>query len=310
MQRKWIGRLHSKLLVSVLWLFVVVYLSPVRAATVEYIHTDALGSPVVVTNSAGQVIERRGYEPYGLQLVPATLSNGPGFTGHVADVLTGLNYMQQRYYDPMIGRFLSVDPVTAYTSPGANFNRYWYANNNPYRFTDPDGRQALDHSAKFLDLNRRHGGDVDSMNEEMSEGLATGAGIAGGVALLFAPDPTDALLFGVFARMAASRVPLAYKVAAEGGRHAGQLKQYLKQTPSQLQRTIRSLDKRIAEHREKIKNPEKYMSRDDASVPANVERAKLDWTRDINRQQEHKDIAKQVLRQMTTCTGTRIKGNC
>jgi hypothetical protein len=33
-----------------------------------------------------------------------------------------------------------VDPVTAYSSPGANFNRYWYANNNPYRFFDPDGR--------------------------------------------------------------------------------------------------------------------------------------------------------------------------
>lgn len=46
----------------------------------------------------------------------------------------------QRYYDPGIGLFLSVDPVTAYSKPGANFNRYWYANNNPYRFTDPDGR--------------------------------------------------------------------------------------------------------------------------------------------------------------------------
>jgi uncharacterized protein RhaS with RHS repeats len=49
--------------------------------------------------------------------------------------------MQQRYYDPGIGRFLSVDPVTADGNSGGNFNRYWYANNNPYRFTDPDGRQ-------------------------------------------------------------------------------------------------------------------------------------------------------------------------
>lgn len=46
----------------------------------------------------------------------------------------------QRYYDPTIGRFLSVDPVTATTVNGSNFNRYWYANNNPYKFTDPDGR--------------------------------------------------------------------------------------------------------------------------------------------------------------------------
>lgn len=31
--------------------------------------------------------------------------------------------------------------MTAY-SPGGAFNRYWYANNNPFRFTDPDGRQS------------------------------------------------------------------------------------------------------------------------------------------------------------------------
>jgi uncharacterized protein RhaS with RHS repeats len=50
--------------------------------------------------------------------------------------------MQQRYYDPAIGRFLSVDPVTADGATGANFNRYWYANNNPFRFKDPDGRKC------------------------------------------------------------------------------------------------------------------------------------------------------------------------
>lgn len=39
-------------------------------------------------------------------------------------------------------RFLSVDPVQASPVTEANFNRYWYANNNPYRFYDPDGRVA------------------------------------------------------------------------------------------------------------------------------------------------------------------------
>lgn len=48
----------------------------------------------------------------------------------------------QRYYDPIIGRFLSVDPVAADPSSGGNFNRYNYANGNPYKFTDPDGRQT------------------------------------------------------------------------------------------------------------------------------------------------------------------------
>ena len=60
------------------------------------------------------------------------------------DAETGLTYMQQRYYDPRIGMFLSVDPVTAYSDPIGQFHRYRYANNNPYRFTDPDGRWAED----------------------------------------------------------------------------------------------------------------------------------------------------------------------
>ena len=47
----------------------------------------------------------------------------------------------QRYYDPQIGLFLSVDPVTADSNPVGQFHRYRYAANNPYRFTDPDGRK-------------------------------------------------------------------------------------------------------------------------------------------------------------------------
>jgi hypothetical protein len=48
--------------------------------------------------------------------------------------------MQQRYYDPIAGRFLSVDPVTTNAKTGDFFGRYHYANNNPYKFVDPDGR--------------------------------------------------------------------------------------------------------------------------------------------------------------------------
>jgi uncharacterized protein RhaS with RHS repeats len=50
--------------------------------------------------------------------------------------------MQARYYDPVIGRFYSNDPVDASShlnTPNSihGFNRYAYANNNPYKFTDP-----------------------------------------------------------------------------------------------------------------------------------------------------------------------------
>ncbi|WP_425608064.1 RNase A-like domain-containing protein [Pseudoxanthomonas winnipegensis] len=112
----------------------------VHAQTVEYIHTDALGSPVAVTDANGNVIGRTEYAPYG-DVLNRPDTDGPGYSGHVLDAATGLNYMQQRYYDPNIGRFLSVDPVSANTATGGNFNRYKYAANNPYTFTDSDGRQ-------------------------------------------------------------------------------------------------------------------------------------------------------------------------
>lgn len=108
----------------------------------KYQHTDALGSPVAVTNASGQVIERMDYEPWGA-IIGKPNHNGIGYTGHVMDGATGLTYMQQRYYDQSLGRFLSVDPVTANSGTGANFNRYRYANNNPYLFVDPDGRDGL-----------------------------------------------------------------------------------------------------------------------------------------------------------------------
>ncbi|WP_203321535.1 RHS repeat domain-containing protein [Pseudoxanthomonas beigongshangi] len=112
------------------------------AVVSRFQHTDALGTPIAVTDAAKAIVETSEYEPYG-PLVNRALTDGPGFTGHVQDAATGLTYMQQRYYDPVIGRFLSVDPVTAYSKGTDFFNRYKYANNNPYKFTDPDGREVV-----------------------------------------------------------------------------------------------------------------------------------------------------------------------
>lgn len=109
------------------------------AQVVEYMHTDALGTPVVLTDSQGAVIDRSTYRPYGLPITGGPRDR-PGFTGHVEDASTGLDYMQQRYYDPSLGVFLSADPVTADRGGARLFHRYAYAFNNPYTFTDPDGR--------------------------------------------------------------------------------------------------------------------------------------------------------------------------
>ncbi|WIH04918.1 RHS repeat-associated core domain-containing protein [Xanthomonas translucens pv. graminis] len=112
------------------------------AQTVRYVHTDGLGSVVLVTDKDRNIVERREYEPYG-GLLNRSVADGPGYTGHVMDAATGLTYMQQRYFDSSIGRLLSVDPISAYEKPLANFNRYYYANNNPYRFVDYDGRLSI-----------------------------------------------------------------------------------------------------------------------------------------------------------------------
>ena len=51
--------------------------------------------------------------------------------------------MGARYYDPVLGRFMGIDPVDFQTDDLHSFNRYAYANNNPYKYVDPDGRFAF-----------------------------------------------------------------------------------------------------------------------------------------------------------------------
>ncbi len=109
--------------------------------TVEYIHTDSLGTPVVVTDAAKNVIERSEYSPYG-DLLNRNNEDSIGYAGQPQDAATGLAYMQQRYYDPNLGVFLSVDPEGVSREAARNSNRYNYASNNPYTFIDPNGRQV------------------------------------------------------------------------------------------------------------------------------------------------------------------------
>lgn len=143
--------------------------------TVTYIHTDALGSVVAETDANGKVIKRYDYEPYGA-LAGGQATDGPGYTGHVSDSVTGLSYMQQRYMDPQLGIFLSVDPVTAYQKPVEQFNRYRYANGNPYKFTDPDGRES---GAAFKVVNdATNGQPITPPPRNPSDSLGPAIGVA------------------------------------------------------------------------------------------------------------------------------------
>lgn len=158
--------------------------SPAHAATqVTYYHTDGLGSVVMESSESGQVTYNSEYRPYGEQVLDAAKA-GPGFTGHVSDVATGLTYMQQRYYDATIGRFLSVDPVTANSGTGADFNRYSYANNNPYKFTDPDGRRSRELEYEY----KQSGATPPPKSPDDKLGTAIGAALTAVVAAPIAAE--------------------------------------------------------------------------------------------------------------------------
>lgn len=125
-------------------LLCMVMVNNAMAAVVTYYHNDISGTPIAATDAAGNLKWKESYKPYGDKLTRATASadNDIGFHGKAHDDSTGLSYMGARYYDPVLGRFMGVDPVDFQTDNLHSFNRYTYANNNPYKFIDPSGEYA------------------------------------------------------------------------------------------------------------------------------------------------------------------------
>jgi RHS repeat-associated protein len=125
---------------------------------VVYYHTDALGSPVAGTDAAGRLLWRESYLPQGERRTYASRETQCSarvcrpmesqadekvwYTGKLEEPGVGLVYLGARWYDPELGRFLSPDPAGYDPGVYESFNRYAYGNNNPYKYTDPDGRNA------------------------------------------------------------------------------------------------------------------------------------------------------------------------
>lgn len=123
----------------------------------NYLHHDHLGSVVAMTNSAGAVVERFSFDPWGKRrnvgaatawsalspganLIPATLNiQTRGFTNHEHLDRLGLIHMNGRVYDPELGRFISADSMVQFPESTQGFDRYAYVNNNPLSYTDPSG---------------------------------------------------------------------------------------------------------------------------------------------------------------------------
>jgi RHS repeat-associated protein len=87
---------------------------------------------------------KENYNPYGLRRVNAAgaSTNQQWFGGKVADAESGLSYFGARYYDVSLGRFMGIDAHDFSEANLHSFDKYAFGNNNPYRFADPDGRDA------------------------------------------------------------------------------------------------------------------------------------------------------------------------
>ena len=87
-----------------------------------------------LTDLSGEVTRDYDYDPYGVQLTDAMGDTNPfRYKGEYFDEETGFIYLRARYYDPAIGRFISLDPA----KDGLNW--YVYCGNNPINFWDPTG---------------------------------------------------------------------------------------------------------------------------------------------------------------------------
>ena len=102
--------------------------------------SDHLGS-VLATHTVGGSTCSADYEPFGLEKVGNECSSLQ-YNGRVQDG-SGLLYYNARYYDPEIGRFVSADSVIGSLGNPQSLNKYAYGLNNPYRYVDPDGRNAV-----------------------------------------------------------------------------------------------------------------------------------------------------------------------
>ncbi|MFM2389885.1 MAG: hypothetical protein RLZZ437_1440 [Pseudomonadota bacterium] len=130
-------------------------IAPVHSNAIDrniapHLHRDHLGSVRAITNATGARIESAIYKPYGEQtetLSPANLTpESKGWIGERYDADAGLQYLNARYYDPVLGLFLQPDWFEV-LRPGVGTNRFSYSFNDPVNFSDPSGHERI--SPKF-----------------------------------------------------------------------------------------------------------------------------------------------------------------
>lgn len=109
-----------------------------------YFEKNILGDVLAVYNSNGAIVASFTYDSFGNFNASGTMADLVKFRyrGYYYDAETGFYYLQNRYYDPTICRFISADKsslLSTLANSIGELNLYVYCNNNPIMYTDPTG---------------------------------------------------------------------------------------------------------------------------------------------------------------------------
>jgi RHS repeat-associated protein len=115
---------------------------------ISYFHKNHLGSSSVMTDSDGEQVESKSYEPFGeIRTQSGTDTSDYKFTDQECDNDSGLYNYDARMYDPVIGRFITPDALVPEPYNPQALSRYSYCLNNPLIYIDPTG-----HVGQEMDL--------------------------------------------------------------------------------------------------------------------------------------------------------------
>ena len=116
--------------------------------TLYYYVLNAQGDVVRIVNSSRSVVASYTYDPWGKIISSSgTLAdiNPLRYRGYYYDAETGFYYLQSRYYDPEIGRFINADSYASTDATGLlSTNMFAYCENNPVMRVDPTGELFWD----------------------------------------------------------------------------------------------------------------------------------------------------------------------
>lgn len=140
---------------------------------------DFRGAPERLITTSGQTVWEARYSAYGeITVLKNIVENPLRMAGQYEDKETGLYYNRFRYYDPKIGRYLSVDPLEIFLS---GTNPYAYTSGNPISYIDPYGlsqksaEQMADEWMEWLFWTLIiHGGDLGDLLWGVADGLTFG----------------------------------------------------------------------------------------------------------------------------------------